>query len=176
MPFGNANEQTEELLQKQILPRIKGFPIVAGVMANDPGQPMAVLLERLRGLRHSGHHQLAGGGLIDGRPGGFDQDGFTVEREIEMLVEARRNGFVTLGFDHRRDALRMSEAGVEALIFTAGWTHETQDIYEKNDRIEYLIVKVKRYSMRCDARADPLFLFLGRRNHPRGQRGIIPPD
>ena len=164
MPFGNANEQTEELLQKQILPRIKGFPIVAGAMANDPVQPTAVLLDRLRGSGIAGIINWPAVGLIDGRlREALTQDGFTVEREIEMLVEARKRGLVTFGFVTTvADALQMSKAGVEALIFNAGWTHETQDIYEKNDRIEYLIVKVNEiFNAVRRSGADPLFLFFG---------------
>jgi DNA-binding NtrC family response regulator/predicted TIM-barrel enzyme len=164
MPFGNANEQTEELLQKQILPRTKDFPIVAGVMANDSVQPTAVRLERLRGLGIAGITNWPAVGLIDGRlREALTQDGFTVEKEIEMLSEARKGGFVTFGFVTTvSDAMQMSEAGVEALVFNAGWTHETQDIYEKNDRIEYLIVKVNEIfnAVRCSG-ANPLFLFFG---------------
>jgi len=164
MPFGNANEQTEELLRRQILPRIKDFPIVAGVMANDPLQPTRVRLERLQGLGIAGITNWPAVGLIDGRlRDALTQEGFTVEDEVEMLAEARKQDFVTFAFvTNVADALRMSQAGVEALVFNAGWTHETQDIYEKNDRIQFAIVKVNEI---CNAvrrsGANPLLLFFG---------------
>src|ERR1700742_330939 len=36
LAYGNANDQTEELLRRHILPNAKGLPVVAGVMASDP--------------------------------------------------------------------------------------------------------------------------------------------
>ena len=164
MPFGNANDQTEELLRKQILPRIKDFPIVAGVMANDSVQPTPARLDRLQSLGIAGVTNWPAVGLIDGRlREALTQEGFTVEEEIEMLAEARKKGFVTFGFvTNVADAVQMSQAGVEALVFNAGWTHETQDIYEKNDRIQYAIVKVNEISNAVrSSGANPLFLFFG---------------
>ena len=164
MPFGNANDQTEELLRKQILPRIKDFPIVAGVMANDSLQSTPARLDRLQSLGIAGVTNWPAVGLIDGRlREALTQEGFTVEEEIEMLAEARKKGFVTFGFvTSVADAVQMSQAGVEALVFNAGWTHETQDIYEKNDRIQYAIVKVNEISNAVrSSGANPLFLFFG---------------
>lgn len=164
MPFGNANEQTEELLHKQILPRIKDFPIVAGVMANDPVQPPLVRLKSLQGLGIAGITNWPAIGLVEGRfREVLTQEGFTVEKEIKMLAEARREGFVTFGFvTTAPDAIQMSQSGIDALVFNAGWTHETQDIYEKNDRIQYTIVKVNEIinAVRSSG-ANPVFLFLG---------------
>ncbi|MFR8580635.1 phosphoenolpyruvate hydrolase family protein [Bilophila wadsworthia] len=36
LPFGNANEQTEELIRSQILPRCPQTPLVAGMLVGDP--------------------------------------------------------------------------------------------------------------------------------------------
>src|SRR5690554_3311180 len=50
MPYGNANDQTEQLLNQHILPHKKSTPVVAGVFASDPQQPLIKRLERLKEL------------------------------------------------------------------------------------------------------------------------------
>src|SRR5882672_11545513 len=36
LAYGNANEQTEDLLRRHILPNAGSLPVIAGVMAGDP--------------------------------------------------------------------------------------------------------------------------------------------
>ncbi|MCA9067346.1 MAG: phosphoenolpyruvate hydrolase family protein, partial [Planctomycetaceae bacterium] len=40
LPYGNANDQTVELLKGQMLPRSGGLPIIAGVFGVDPTRPI----------------------------------------------------------------------------------------------------------------------------------------
>src|SRR3546814_10176008 len=50
MPYGNANEQTEELLKTHILAHSGSTPVVAGVFSADPSMSLRTRLERLQNL------------------------------------------------------------------------------------------------------------------------------
>ena len=99
LPFGNANEQTEELIRSQILPRCPQTPLVAGMLVGDPSCPEQ---ERFRRLK-----SLGVAGIINWPPVSMNQGfffdalrrrGFSEEREVAMLCEAKEQGFVTFGF------------------------------------------------------------------------------
>lgn len=164
MPFGNANDQVEELLVKQILPRSQKVPVVAGVMPNDPLLPLGVLFRRLKDLGVTGIANWPAVGLIDGKfREALEEEGFTIEAEVEMLKEAKRNGFVTFGFVLSvQDASIMTTARVDAMIINLGWTHETHNIYEKSDRLQYAVKVVNGIIDVVTSKGeDPLFLFFG---------------
>ncbi len=164
LPFGNANDQTEKLLRVQILPRALKTPIVAGVMANDPVLPLTQRLKRLSDLGVAGVTNWPAVGLIDGKfRGALAQEGFSVRNEIKMLLEAKKHGFVTCGFVFSiQEAVSMANAGVDVLILNFGWTHETHNIYEKGDRIQYTIVKINEMVEAVSATgSDPIYLYYG---------------
>src|SRR5690554_3872564 len=50
MPFHNANDQTEQLLRRHILPHTSNVPVVAGVFSSDPTRPLSSRLSRLKEL------------------------------------------------------------------------------------------------------------------------------
>ena len=164
MPFGNANDQTEELLRKQIMPRIGAFPVVAGIMVSDPILTLEKRFQRLNELGLAGVTNWPAVGVIQGRFGeALAKEGFSVDAEIEMLQEAKESGFVTLGFAvSTPDAVAMAKSGVDALVLNAGRTHETKDIYEKGDRIQYAVVKVNEMLKAIKATGtQPICLFFG---------------
>jgi len=164
LPFGNANDQTEELLRTQILPRAKEIPVVAGVMSNDPTLPTFDRLKRLKDLGVAGVTNWPSVGLVDGNfRQALVEENFTVEAEVEMLLEAKRMGFVAFGFVFSRtDAALMAESGVEVLILNLGWTHETYDIHEKRDRIQYAVVKINEMLEAVNSTGkDPICLYYG---------------
>jgi DNA-binding NtrC family response regulator/predicted TIM-barrel enzyme len=164
LPYGNANDQTEELLISQIMPRSSSVPLVAGVMATDPVVPLAKRFDRLTQLGVEGVTNWPAVGLVDGS---FRQmlteSGFTVDAEVEMLHRAKQRGFVTFGFAlNSEEAARMAQTGADAMVLNVGWTHESQDIYEKSDRIEYAAVKINSMLKAIwESGADPVCLFFG---------------
>jgi two-component system response regulator HydG len=164
MPFGNANDQTEHLLRNQIIPRAYKVPIVAGVMANDPVLPLTTRFRRLQELGVAGITNWPAVGLIDGIFREIlEREGLTVKAEIEMLMEAKKSGFVTFGFAlDAKDAAAMADAGADGLVLAIGWTHETLDIHEKSDRIQHAVVKInKMIEVVLDTGKDPVFIFYG---------------
>lgn len=164
MPFGNANDQTETLLRTQIIPRKNDVPIVTGVMPNDPVLPLTIRFKRLKELGVAGIINWPAVGLINGTFREIlEREGLTVEAEIEMLREARKSGFITFGYAlTAEDAALMAAAEADALLLGLGWTHETHDIFEKSDRIQYAVVKVNEMIEAAkETGKDPLYLFYG---------------
>jgi two-component system response regulator HydG len=143
LPFGNANDQTENLLRTQIFTRSHRVPVVAGMLASDPVLHYRMRFKRLQELGVAGITNWPAANFIDGcYREALAEEGFTSEAEIQMLIEARRFGFVTFGFAvTKEDAAAMASAGVDALVLNAGWTHEIHNIYERGDRIQYAISK-----------------------------------
>lgn len=164
MPFGNANDQTENLIRSQILPRARHIPLVAGMMPCDPLTPIQTRLERMDHLGMAGIINWPAVGITSGSfRQAMNMEGLTVQAEIEMLQEARQRGFVTFGFAFApEEASQMALAGMDALVLNVGWTHETRDIFEKADRVEHAAVQINQM-MRAVNRTglDPLCLFYG---------------
>ena len=164
LPYGNANDQTMDLLTTQIMPRSVQVPLVAGVMATDPVVSLEERFDRLAELGVEGITNWPAVELVDGS---FRQilaeEGFTVEAEVEMLAMAKKRGFVTFGFTlNAEEAVKMAKTGADVMVLNVGWTHESHDIYEKADRIEHATVKINTMLEAIwDSGADPICLFFG---------------
>lgn len=141
LPYGNANDQTAELLIKHILPHAGSVPVVAGLMASDP---IASVEERLRRYREIGVEAVTNWpatGLVDGTMRDILADqGLSHETEREMLVAAQREGFATFGFSLTPEEVRsFCEAGVDGLILNVGLTRAIKDAKEKRNQIRHAI-------------------------------------
>lgn len=164
MPFGNANDQTEDLLRRHILPRVRTVPIVAGLMANDPAQPLAGRLKRMQDLGVAGITNWPFVGMFDGKFRQFlSREGMSTDAEILMLQAAAEMGFVTFGYcASPEDAEKMAKAEIDALVLNVGLTHEIPDIRQKRDRIQFQLAKLNQMIAAVDATgADPVLFFLG---------------
>ncbi len=164
MPFANANDQTEELLRTQILPRVHKAPLVSGLMPNDPTVPIDVRFNRLAELGIAGIINWPTAGFIDGRLGeALVEEGFTLQAEIEMLKEAKQRGFVTFAMAlSEDDSAAFAALGADVLVLNVGWTHETHDIFEKADRVQHAVVRVNRMLKAINSTgANPICLFFG---------------
>lgn len=145
MPYGNANDQTEQLLKQHILPHKKSTPVVAGVFASDPQKPMVERLARLKELKVEGITNWPAIGFIDGDfRRHLENSGAGVTAEIEMLKLAKEMGFVTFGFALTADdAYAFACNDVDALILNVGLTFETMDTIEKRNQLQLSITKAK---------------------------------
>lgn len=164
MPYGNANDQTEDLLRRQILPRIRKTPIVAGLIPNDPVMPLSNRLKRMKDFGVSGITNWPYVGMFDGNfRDSLDIEGFTTGSEIEMLQVAAAMGFVTFGFAaSAAEAQALAKAGIHALVLNAGVTHEIQDIHQKGDRIQFHLKKINEMIDAAEATgAEPIYFFFG---------------
>ena len=141
MPFGNANDQVEQLIDRQILPICPDTPLVAGVFAADDTVPLKERFSRLK--------KLGVAGVINWPPASMNtgafmdlmrRSGFSEEAEAEMLKQAREEGFVTFGFATSRHAVHtFASSGVDGMVLNVGWTLSDVAPLEKKDRVQYAI-------------------------------------
>ncbi len=145
MPYGNANDQTEQLLRHHILPHKKSTPVVAGVYATDPNQPIKKRLERLKELGVEGITNWPAIGFIDGDfRAHLEHVGMGITAEVDLLKQAREMGFVTFGFAlSADDAYTFAKNDVDALILNVGLTFEIEDTIEKRNQLQLSITKAK---------------------------------
>ncbi|MFW5643420.1 MAG: sigma 54-interacting transcriptional regulator [Alkalispirochaeta sp.] len=144
LPYGNANDQTEELLLRHILPHSGQVPVVAGLMASDPIVPTDERLRRYRRLGIEAITNWPATGLVDGTMRWILEDqGLTHETEREMLVSAQRAGFAVFGFALTAEEVQsFCDAGVDGLILNVGLTRAIKDTVEKRNRIRHAITTV----------------------------------
>ncbi|HZY79880.1 MAG TPA: phosphoenolpyruvate hydrolase family protein [Cyclobacteriaceae bacterium] len=164
MPYGNANDQTEQLLRHHILPHRKATPVVAGVFASDPEQPIIERLKKLKELGVEGITNWPAVGFFDGNfRAHLENEGFGIAAEAEMLKQAKELGFVTFGFAlTAQDAAVFAKNDVDALILNVGLTFETVDTIEKRNQLQLSITKAKDMLMHLSASGrTPLTIVYG---------------
>ncbi len=145
MPYGNANDQTEQLLRHHILPHRKSTPVVAGLFSSDPNQSIENRLVRLKDLGVEGVTNWPAVGFIDGTfREQLESEGLGISSEVEMLTKAKEMGLATFGFAlTAEDAYTFAKNGVDALILNVGLTFEIIDTIEKKNQIQLSITKAK---------------------------------
>ncbi|MCC7087476.1 MAG: phosphoenolpyruvate hydrolase family protein [Pirellulales bacterium] len=142
LPYGNANDQTYDLLTEQVLPRATDVPVVAGVLAGDVTRDLTQWLENLKHLGVSGITNWPAIGFVDGqfREALEEQTGWTIDSEIELLRQAQTIGLAAFGFALTgADARRFVEAGVEGLILDLGLTRKIGDVQQRRDLLQTAI-------------------------------------
>jgi two-component system response regulator HydG len=146
MPYGNANDQTEQLLRHHILPHKKTTPVLAGVFASDPEKPIVERLKNLKDLGVEGITNWPAVGFFDGNfRTHLENEGFGIAVEVEMLKLAKKLGFATFGFAlSAEDAFVFAKNDVDALILNVGLTFETVDTIEKRNQIQLSITHAKK--------------------------------
>lgn len=164
LAFGNANDQTLNLLEKNILPANRGLPVVAGLMAGDPTQPLEKRLDQLAELGVAGITNWPAVGFVDGSMRrAMEADGVGVACEVEMIGTAARRGFATLGFALDASAVKeFAAAGADCLVLNLGLTREVEDIHERRDQLQTTLVRLRK--MQAAARStgrDPFMLAYG---------------
>lgn len=145
MPYGNANDQTEQLIRHHILPHRKSTPVVAGVFAADPNQSTEKRLERLKELGVECITNWPAIGFVDGTfRAHLENEGLGISAEVDLLKQAKEMGFVTFGFAlSADDAYIFAKNDVDALILNVGLTFEIEDTIEKRNQLQLSITKAK---------------------------------
>lgn len=164
LPFGNANDQTEQLITEQLLPRRGSLPIVAGLLNHDPTMPLSHRFRRLRDASVEGITNWPALGFWEGNVRDALEDaGFGLQAEIDMLKAAQDAGFMSFGFAlNEEDAFRFAEGGMDAMILNVGLTHDVRDSTERRNRVQLCASQARQ--MRSAVRRsgnDPLCLLFG---------------
>ena len=165
LPNGNANDQTEELLRRQILPHCGGTPVVSGQMPGDPLFSVEERLNRLGALGVKAITNWPATGLTDGTMRQImAAEGVSHETERRMLAVAKERGLAVFGFALSADEVRsFCEIGVDGLILNVGLTRAVQDSLEKKNQIRTAIATAREMWRALDStELEPLcFLFGG---------------
>lgn len=164
LPFGNANDQTQELLATRILPHCGDTPVVAGLMAGDPEVPLEQRLARYADLGIRAVTNFPASGMADGTMRlVMASEGFGHEEERRMLEKARRLGFATFGFAVTADEVAsFCEGGVDGFILNVGLTRAISDSVERRNVVRTAIASAKAMWTavgKCDP--TPLCLLFG---------------
>ena len=164
LAYGNANDQTEELLRRHILPNAKGLPVVAGVMASDPTIDLDARLAMLQRMGVQGVTNWPTVGFIDGKiRKAFEEDGLGISAEIDLLARAHKLGLATFAFVLSvEDIRRFAAVGVDAFIINAGLTPLQFAVGDRRDRLQDSLLHINRMIAAFDgAPTRPLCLSYG---------------
>ncbi|HEY6400441.1 MAG TPA: phosphoenolpyruvate hydrolase family protein [Blastocatellia bacterium] len=123
MPYGDANAIVMEM-GRETLPIVKNTPVLAGVCGTDPFRLKDVFLKELKAAGFSGVQNFPTVGLCDGRfRANLEETGMGYDQEVEMIARARKlDMFTTPYVFNADDAIKMAEAGADALVAHVGLT------------------------------------------------------
>jgi len=123
MPYGDANAIVVEMAS-EVLPVVKGVPVLAGVCGTDPFRLMPVFLDQIKAMGFSGVQNFPTVGLIDGMfRQNLEETGMGYGPEVEMIRLARERDLLTSPYCFNPDeAAAMAEAGADILVPHLGLT------------------------------------------------------
>jgi predicted TIM-barrel enzyme len=123
MPYGDANAIVLEM-GREVLPVVRGVPVLAGVCGTDPFRLMPVFLDEIRRLGFAGVQNFPTVGLIDGVfRQNLEETGMSYAKEVDMIREAHARDLLTTPYVfNEADALAMTDAGADILVAHMGLT------------------------------------------------------
>jgi predicted TIM-barrel enzyme len=123
LAYGNANDVVLEMA-REVLPVVKGVPVLAGVNGTDPFLVLDDFLRRLGELGFSGVQNFPTVGIIDGLfRQNLEETGMGYGHEVEMIRAARRHDLLTTPYVfNEREATAMAEAGADIVVCHMGLT------------------------------------------------------
>jgi predicted TIM-barrel enzyme len=123
LAYGDANAIVEEMAA-EVLPVVRGVPVLAGVNGTDPFRLMPVFLRHLKEIGFSGVQNFPTVGLIDGTfRANLEATGMGYDKEVETIRTAHELDLFTTPyvFDPEQ-AMAMAEAGADLLVAHVGLT------------------------------------------------------
>ena len=123
MPYGDANAIVVEMAG-EVLPVVRGVPVLAGVCGTDPFRLMPRFLDELAAIGFAGVQNFPTVGLIDGVfRQNLEETGMSYDAEVEMIRLAAQRGLITCPyvFDPGQ-AEQMARAGADVLVPHMGLT------------------------------------------------------
>ncbi len=123
LPYGDANAIVVEMA-REVLPVVRGIPVLAGVCGTDPFRLMPVFLRELQAIGFDGVQNFPTVGLIDGVfRQNLEETGMSYDLEVEMIREARAMGLLTCPYVFDAESARkMTRAGADLVVAHVGLT------------------------------------------------------
>ncbi|PWZ25225.1 Uncharacterized protein y4oV [Zea mays] len=121
LPFGDANDIVLQMAN-EVLPVVKGVPVLARLCATDPFRRMEYFLRQLESIGFCGVQNFPTVGLFDGNfRHNLEETGMGME--VEMISMAHRMGFLTTPYVFNPDeADAMAKAGAHIIVAHMGLT------------------------------------------------------
>ncbi|TVU11241.1 hypothetical protein EJB05_44814 [Eragrostis curvula] len=123
LPFADANAVVLEMAN-EVLPVVKGVPVLAGVCATDPFRRMDYFLRQLETIGFCGVQNFPTVGLFDGNfRQNLEETGMGYSLEVEMISRAHNMGFLTTPYAFNpEEATAMAKAGAHIIVAHMGLT------------------------------------------------------
>jgi predicted TIM-barrel enzyme len=123
LAYGNANDIVKEMAV-EVLPVVKGTPVLAGVNGTDPFVLMPQFLSELKALGFSGVQNFPTIGLFDGAMrASFEETGMGYGLEVDMIAAAHMLDLLTTPYVFNADeAVAMTRAGADIIVAHMGVT------------------------------------------------------
>ena len=124
LAYGNANEVTLDMGERQILPIVKEAPVICSINGTDPTIVMEVFLKRVKEAGFSGINNFPTMGMVDGNfRAALEDTGMGYDKEVAVTALAHKMGFFTTAYAFTADeSRRMAEAGCDCLLAHVGLT------------------------------------------------------
>ena len=143
MAYGDANEITLDMGERQILPIVKEAPVICSVNGTDPTRVMEVFLKKIKDAGFSGVNNFPTIGMIDGNfRAALEDTGMGYDKEVAVTALAHEMGLFTTAYAFNgEEAKMMAQAGCDCLLAHVGLTSggaigasETMSLDEAADR------------------------------------------
>jgi predicted TIM-barrel enzyme len=123
MPYGDANAIVLEM-GNEVLPVVRGTPVLAGVCGTDPFRMMDRFLTQVEAAGFAGVQNFPTVGLIDGIfRANLEETGMSYGLEVEMIRLARERGLLTAPYVFDVSSTEaMTRAGADVLVPHMGLT------------------------------------------------------
>ncbi|CAN6201586.1 unnamed protein product [Urochloa humidicola] len=123
LPFADANAIVLEMAN-EVLPVVKGVPVLAGVCATDPFRRMEYFLKQLETIGFCGVQNFPTVGLFDGNfRQNLEETGMGYSLEVAMISKAHNMGFLTTPYAFNpEEAAAMAKAGAHIIVAHMGLT------------------------------------------------------
>jgi predicted TIM-barrel enzyme len=124
MAYGNANEVTLDMGERQILPIVKEAPVVCSINGTDPTIVMEVFLKKVKAAGFSGINNFPTIGMIDGNfRAALEDTGMGYDKEVAVTALAHEMDFFTTAYAFTaEEAQQMAKAGCDCLLAHVGLT------------------------------------------------------
>src|SRR5438067_6595399 len=142
LPMADANALVYRMGVREVLPQVKGTPVVAGLAGVDVTRDVPRFLRRIKRAGFSGVHNFPTVGWFDGEfRATLEGTGLGLQLEIDMLRWAHDLDMLTIGYAFRPDETEqvVREAGVDIFIYHAGITAGGSTGYARGRSLEDMV-------------------------------------
>jgi predicted TIM-barrel enzyme/AraC-like DNA-binding protein len=124
LPYENSNGLVMEFGSREIMPLIKGVPIIFGLHATDPLINLETYIDYIESMGFDGINNYPSVGLIDGKfREALEESGISYQTEIDAIRIAHEKDLFTVAFVFdEQQAIQMTLVGADVIVAHLGFT------------------------------------------------------